>query len=320
MTISAEAVALWNEAHARLQLTRRGSKTCPSNWPSSRPSPSGATARLVRHRAGGFSRRDAALREDRADDHRLDRCYAVRHRRRHPHRRAQGPRPRRAGAGPDRADRSGGGGLRRGRCRRLTAQAADRADAAVASARRWDRCTACRSRTRTCTTGQAASRPAARSCAPTGARAYTATALTRLDAAGAIELGRLVMVEFAMGPHGYNENYPQCRNPWNPQYIPCGSSSGSGVAVAAAWCMGRWARIPAARSAAPAAVSAWSAWCRPTAASAATARCRCRSLDVVGPLARTARDCARLLDVIAGHDPEDASSLRRAGAGLRELH
>ena len=61
--------------------------------------------------------------------------------------------------------------------------------------------------------------------------AYTATALEKLDRAGAIELGRLVMVEFAMGPHGYNQNYPQCRNPWNPQHIPCGSSSGSGVAV-----------------------------------------------------------------------------------------
>jgi aspartyl-tRNA(Asn)/glutamyl-tRNA(Gln) amidotransferase subunit A len=60
---------------------------------------------------------------------------------------------------------------------------------------------------------------------------YTATALSRLDQAGAIDLGRLAMVEFAMGPHGYNQNYPQCRNPWNPQYIPCGSSSGSGVAV-----------------------------------------------------------------------------------------
>ena len=61
--------------------------------------------------------------------------------------------------------------------------------------------------------------------------AYTGTALEKLDRAGAIELGRLVMVEFAMGPHGYNQNYPQCRNPWNPQHIPCGSSSGSGVAV-----------------------------------------------------------------------------------------
>src|SRR5260370_13234770 len=62
---------------------------------------------------------------------------------------------------------------------------------------------------------------------------YTATALQRLDQAGALEIGRLVMVEFAMGPHGYNQNYPQCGNPWNPDHIPCGSSSGSGVAVGA---------------------------------------------------------------------------------------
>ena len=52
----------------------------------------------------------------------------------------------------------------------------------------------------------------------------TATALERLDEAGAIETGRLVMVEFALGPHGYNANYPLCRNMWNPDHIPCGSS------------------------------------------------------------------------------------------------
>src|SRR6202008_4147816 len=61
----------------------------------------------------------------------------------------------------------------------------------------------------------------------------TASVLKNLDAAGAIEVGRLAMVEFAMGPHGYNQNYPLCRNPWNADHIPCGSSSGSGVAVAA---------------------------------------------------------------------------------------
>src|SRR5260370_34197335 len=59
---------------------------------------------------------------------------------------------------------------------------------------------------------------------------YTATVMERLAAAGAINLGGLAMVEFAMGPHGYNAHLEQCRNPWNPEYIPCGSSSGSGVA------------------------------------------------------------------------------------------
>ncbi len=56
--------------------------------------------------------------------------------------------------------------------------------------------------------------------------AETATVLKRLDRAGAVEIGRLAMVEFAMGPHGYNPNYPQCRNPWNPDYLPSGSSRG----------------------------------------------------------------------------------------------
>src|SRR5205814_1482909 len=54
---------------------------------------------------------------------------------------------------------------------------------------------------------------------------FTATALQRLDQAGALDIGRLLMVEVAMGPHGYNPNYPQCRNPWNPDHIPSGSSS-----------------------------------------------------------------------------------------------
>ena len=60
----------------------------------------------------------------------------------------------------------------------------------------------------------------------------TATVLDRLDAAGAIDLGGLAMVEFAMGPHGFNAHLPRCRNVWDAERIPCGSSSGSGTAVA----------------------------------------------------------------------------------------
>ena len=62
--------------------------------------------------------------------------------------------------------------------------------------------------------------------------AATATVLDRLDAAGAIDLGGLAMVEFAMGPHGFNAHLPRCRNVWDFGRIPCGSSSGSGTAVA----------------------------------------------------------------------------------------
>ena len=62
---------------------------------------------------------------------------------------------------------------------------------------------------------------------------YTSTVLERLDAAGAIHLGRLNMSEFAMGPTGLNEHFGQCKNPWNLEHISGGSSSGSGAAVAA---------------------------------------------------------------------------------------
>ena len=139
---------------------------------------------------------------------------------------------------------------------------------------------------------------------------YTATALGRLDRAGAIDLGRLVMVEFAMGPHGYNQNYPQCRNPWNPQYIPCGSSSGSGVAVGGRMVHASLGSDTGGSIRCPAAVSGVVGLV-PTngRVSRRGAMPMSHSFDVVGPLARTARDCARLLGVIAGLDPADASSL-----------
>src|SRR3954447_5471628 len=61
----------------------------------------------------------------------------------------------------------------------------------------------------------------------------TSVALERLDAAGFADLGRLNMSEFAYGPTGHNEHFGDCKNPWNPDYITGGSSSGSGAAGAA---------------------------------------------------------------------------------------
>jgi aspartyl-tRNA(Asn)/glutamyl-tRNA(Gln) amidotransferase subunit A len=139
---------------------------------------------------------------------------------------------------------------------------------------------------------------------------YTATVLEKLDRAGAIEVGRLVMVEFAMGPHGYNQNYPLCRNPWSPDYIPCGSSSGSGVAVGGRMVHGSLGSDTGGSVRCPASV-AGVVGLVPTygRVSRRGAMPMSFSFDVVGPLARTARDCARLLGVIAGPDPADASSL-----------
>jgi len=139
---------------------------------------------------------------------------------------------------------------------------------------------------------------------------FTATALQCLDQAGAVELGRLLMVEFAMGPHGYNPNYPQCRNPWNTEYIPSGSSSGSGVAVGGRLIHAALGSDTGGSIRCPAAVSGVTGL-MPTygRVSRRGAMPMSHSLDVVGPLARTARDCARLLGVLAGADPADASSL-----------
>src|SRR3546814_20405556 len=61
----------------------------------------------------------------------------------------------------------------------------------------------------------------------------TATVRERLDAAAALDIARLNMVEFALGPTGHNEVVGTPRNPWNPAHIPGGSSSGPAVAVAA---------------------------------------------------------------------------------------
>src|SRR3989441_633676 len=133
--------------------------------------------------------------------------------------------------------------------------------------------------------------------------------MERLAAAGAVNLGGLAMVEFAMGPHGYNAHLEQCRNPWNPEYIPCGSSSGSGVAVGARAVYGALGSDTGGSIRCPAAVAGVVGIC-PTYSRVSRygVMPMSPSLDCVGPLARTVRDCARMLHVIAGPDGLDASA------------
>ncbi len=138
----------------------------------------------------------------------------------------------------------------------------------------------------------------------------TAMVLRRLDAAGAIDVGGLAMVEFAMGPHGYNAHLPRCRNTWDFERVPCGSSSGSGTAVAGRLVhaalgsdTGGSIRCPAAANGIVGLMPTYGRVSRYGAMPMSW------SLDVVGPLARTVRDCARILRVIAGHDPMDATSV-----------
>jgi aspartyl-tRNA(Asn)/glutamyl-tRNA(Gln) amidotransferase subunit A len=142
---------------------------------------------------------------------------------------------------------------------------------------------------------------------------HTATVLTRLDAAGAIELGRLNMAEFAMGPTGHNDHFGRCRNPWNPDYITGGSSSGSGAAVTAGLVFGALGSDTGGSVRLPAAACGV-VGIKPTlgCVSRYGTMPLSHSLDCIGVLARTVGDCARLLAVIAGRDARDGMSSRRS--------
>ncbi|MDB5632782.1 MAG: putative glutamyl-tRNA(Gln) amidotransferase [Tardiphaga sp.] len=133
----------------------------------------------------------------------------------------------------------------------------------------------------------------------------TATVIERLDGAGALDLGRLQLAEFAMSPTGYNEYYGHALNPWNPAHVPGGSSSGSGVAVAARLVAGSLGTDTGGSLRHPGAMCGL-VGLKPTWGLVPTDGVMplSASLDCTGPLARTARDAAKLLSVIAGRDYE----------------
>ena len=137
----------------------------------------------------------------------------------------------------------------------------------------------------------------------------TATVLERMSAAGAVTLGALHMAEFAFSPTGYNEHYGHPRNPWSTGHVPGGSSSGSGAALAARIVFGSLGSDTGGSVRLPAAMCGLTGL-KPTVTRVSRAGVMplSHSLDCVGPLARTARDCARLMQVIAGADPADPSA------------
>lgn len=137
----------------------------------------------------------------------------------------------------------------------------------------------------------------------------TATVLTRMDAAGAYGFGGLNMTEFAGSETGQNREFGDCRNPWNPTYISGGSSSGSGAAVAARMTYAALGSDTAGSIRLPASACGVTG-IKPTQTRVSRAGVMPLSFsaDVIGPLARTARDCARILSVIAGYDSLDPTS------------
>jgi aspartyl-tRNA(Asn)/glutamyl-tRNA(Gln) amidotransferase subunit A len=131
----------------------------------------------------------------------------------------------------------------------------------------------------------------------------------RLQKAGAIVLGKLHMHEWAIGATTRNPHFGPCRNPWDPQRIPGGSSGGSGAAVAADMTLGAIGTDTGGSVRIPAALNGVSG-IRPT-----VGRVSIRGVvpvswtfDTIGPMARRAEDVAHLLQVVAGYDPAEPTS------------
>jgi len=140
---------------------------------------------------------------------------------------------------------------------------------------------------------------------------FDCTVWARLHQAGAVLLGKLNLHEFAAGATTTNPHFGACRNPYNLERVPGGSSGGSAAAIAARSAAatigsdtGGSIRIPAAFCGCVGMKQTWSRVSRYGVMPLAD------SLDHAGPITRSVRDAALMLQVIAGHDPNDPTSSR----------
>jgi len=139
---------------------------------------------------------------------------------------------------------------------------------------------------------------------------YTATAIEKLRAHGAIPFGRTNMDEFAMGSSTENSSVQLTRNPWDLSRVPGGSSGGSAAAVAADIAFGALGTDTGGSIRQPAALSGVVGF-KPSygRVSRFGLVAFASSLDQIGPLTKTVHDSALLMNAIAGHDLRDSTSL-----------
>lgn len=137
-----------------------------------------------------------------------------------------------------------------------------------------------------------------------------AETVARLKAAGAIVIAKLATHEFAFGGPSFDLPWPPARNPWNPDYVPGGSSSGSGAAVAAGLCFAAMGSDTGGSIRSPAGL------CGIVGLKPTYGRLSRRGIyplswtqDHAGPMTRTVEDCAIMMQALSGYDSRDPASV-----------
>ena len=141
---------------------------------------------------------------------------------------------------------------------------------------------------------------------------YDSTVISKFNAAGAVNLGKTNMDEFAMGSSNETSFYGNVKNPWDVKTVPGGSSGGSAAAVAGMLAPAATATDTGGSIRQPASLCGLTGL-KPTygLVSRYGMIAFASSLDQAGPMCHTAEDCAAMMNVMSGHDPKDSTSIQR---------